>query len=100
MRGWTSTIDKTLLLPCASLFFEHFLDVLQNTNKEFAIKFTKDMVPDYANEDEMVLKIQELVGSIPEGHPATVKSLNESVDSMVRTSRGKKLSQEIIDSLV
>jgi len=102
MGGFGATINKDLLLPCTDLFFEKFLDVLENTNKEFALKYTEEMVPDYADEDEMINKILQLIRRIQEnseGYPAVVKSLNESIDSFTRTSRGKKLSQKVIDSL-
>ena len=57
------------------------------------------MIPDFAPDDELVAKIRDLLPQIPEGHPAIEKSLKESVDEFERLSRGKKLSQQVIDSL-
>ena len=99
MAGFGATINKELLAPCEDLFFEKFLDVLQNTNKEFALRFTEEMVPDYAEEKVTIEKLTKLVKNIPEGYPAVARSLNESIDTFIRTSRGKELSQEVIDAL-
>lgn len=99
MGGFISTIDKNLLRSIEHLFFDQFLNVLNNTSKEFLEKYTDYMVPGYGNDDLTVSKIKELIPQIPEGHPAVLKSLKTNIDTFERVSRGKKLSQSVIDSL-
>lgn len=61
MGGWGSTLDKDVLLPCANLYFENFLNVLNNTPKEFLARYTDYMIPSFAPDDELVAKIHDLL---------------------------------------
>ena len=99
MGGWIATINKEIMRPCANLYFDNFLNVLNNTSKEFLEKYCNYLLPGYDQYSVTVEKIRELLPQIPEGYPAVVKSLTESIDVFERLDRGRTLSQYVIDSL-
>jgi len=61
MGGWIATINKEIMRPCANLYFDNFLNVLNNTSKEFLEKYCNYLLPGYDQYSVTVEKIRELL---------------------------------------
>ena len=96
--GWKRPRQKDLLAPHADAFYEKFNWVLDNCDKEFAVKYVMYLIPTYAGDDYAIEKLTEAIANMPEQHKYAERKAKDELDAMKRARDAKKLSSEYLAS--
>lgn len=75
--------------------------MLNNTPKDFALKYTRLMIPSFADDAELLSSIEATLAAIPEGYPAIVRSFKTNIEGFTRRQKAKSLfDEELVNSRI
>lgn len=82
--GWKRPSQKEILTPLAGLFFEKFNWVLENCDKEFAVKYVMYLIPTFAGDQMAIDGLTAAIAGMPEEHKYAKRKAEDELDDMKR----------------
>jgi hypothetical protein len=98
MGGWKNERQKELLIPSAQDYFDKFLWVIENCDKEFAARYVIYLAPTYAGLEFTIEKLAQTIPTIPADQHLVIRRAKDKLDVLENILKGRKLSQAYIDS--
>jgi aminopeptidase N len=96
MSGFTQARQKELLTSYTEAYFSVVLQVISTTDQEFSYDFVANLFPSYAEESELIARVQQLLPQVLPQYSKIIRLLTEEVDLLEKYQRGKQLSAEYL----
>jgi len=96
MAGFNIRRQKSLLGSYTDKYFETALEILNSRDKEFSKDFCECMLPRYADEGEVIEKINALLPKLPEDRFEVIRHYKEETDFLKKYKAGKELSAKVL----